>query len=502
MLKKLAQCFGLSSMLLVMSYGDLLGGGYDVRMHVPFALHGIVWVQITDIVVLGLLLFAVIGPLSRTRAYGWVKLLLAIVVPPFLILLTRAEITLALTKGMVAGIAMVWAAVVLVLWARYAGAYRRLMQVGDFVGAFLAVFCVCSVVQLLWMLHWKPGPQRATAAWASGTQGGRVHARLVWIVFDELSYDQVFEHRAEGLALPHFDALRGESTVYSDAQPIGDKTVEVLPSLLSGRVVDGYEFTFGNRLLVHHRGARGYAPLTGAGTVFADAQKSGWRTAAVGWYNPYCTIYAGAIDECYWTNLDRMDGPMAQEAGFWRNVRAPLQQVGEQLVWPSRADREICTFGVQQRTKSFVDLQAHAAQVLQNDQADFVFLHLPVPHSPGIWDRARGEFAGGCGSSYVDNLALADRELGSVMATLRSSPRWKDTTVIVEGDHSWRLWLWSDEPGWTLEDREASRRGFDARPAVLVHRAGQTGEELNAAPWSLLNVHRVVEEVLHGGAGK
>ena len=49
MLKKLGQCLGLASMLLVMSYGDLLGGGYDVRMHVPFALHGIVWAQLTDI---------------------------------------------------------------------------------------------------------------------------------------------------------------------------------------------------------------------------------------------------------------------------------------------------------------------------------------------------------------------------------------------------------------------------------------------------------------------
>ena len=74
MLKKFGQCLGLSSMWLVMSYGDLLGGGYDVRMHVPFALNGIVWAQLTDIVLLGLLLFAIIGPLSRTRLYPWVQL--------------------------------------------------------------------------------------------------------------------------------------------------------------------------------------------------------------------------------------------------------------------------------------------------------------------------------------------------------------------------------------------------------------------------------------------
>ena len=90
MLKKLGQCLGLASMILVMSYGDLLGGGYDARMHVPFALKGIVWAQLTDIFLLGLLLFAVIAPLSRTRLYPWVKLFLAITVLPYLILLRNA----------------------------------------------------------------------------------------------------------------------------------------------------------------------------------------------------------------------------------------------------------------------------------------------------------------------------------------------------------------------------------------------------------------------------
>ncbi len=39
-------------------------------------------------------------------------------------------------------------------------------------------------------------------------------------------------------------------------------------------------------------------------------------------------------------------------------------------------------------------------------------------------------------------------------------------------------------------------------PAVMVHHAGQTQGDLNAAPWSLINVHSVVEQVLHGGTGQ
>jgi hypothetical protein len=499
MLKKFGQCLGLSSMLLVMSYGDLLGGGYDVRMHVPFVLNGIVWAQLIDIVLLGVLLFAVIGPLSRTRVYPWVRLLLTILVPPYLVLLIRPESPLPIADVVLLLIAVAWAAAVLLLRVRSKNAYRRLMRVGDFAGIFFAVFCLCSMVQLLWILRWKPGPYQHAAAWASTAQPPRDHPRLVWVVFDELSYDQVYEHRAPDLALPNFDALRNESTVFTNAQPIGDKTVKILPSLLSGQEITAYDFTPDNRLIVHHHGTPGYARLTGADTVFGDAQKDGWRTAAVGWYNPYCTIYAGTIDDCYWMNLDRLDGPMAQDASFWSNVWSPLKQAGEEIVQPSRADDDICTYGVQQRYKTYVDLQQHAAQVLKTDQADFVFLHLPVPHSPNIWNRARGGYTQQCGSSYLDQLALADRELGSIVDTLKSSPRWKDTTLIVEGDHSWRTYLWDDQPAWSAEDSHASLSGFDPRPAVIIHHAGQTQAKVNATPWSLLNVHTIVEQVLRGG---
>jgi hypothetical protein len=500
MLKKFGQCLGLASLILVMSYGDLLGGGYDARMHAPFPLNGIVWAQLTDIVLLGLLLFAVIAPLSRTRVYPWVKLLLALLVPLYLLEILRAVMTVFVGRGMFLLIAIVWMAIVLLLLLKYKVAYRRLMRIGDFAGVFLAVFCLCSMLQLLWVLRWSPGPHAQTVAWGTMAQPPRTHPRLVWIVFDELSYDQVYEHRANDFALPSFDALRAESTVYTDAQPIGDRTVKIIPSLLSGHIITALDFTYDNRFLVHDQGAHGFARMTGSDTVFGDAQKTGWRTAAAGWYNPYCTIFAGAIDDCYWMNFDRFDGPMAQDASYWSNVWEPLKQTGEQIVMPAHAQNDICAYGVRQRYKTYIDLQQHADQVLKTDQADFVFLHLPVPHSPNIWSRKRGGFTDQCGSSYLDNLALADHELGSILATLQSSPRWKDTTLIVQGDHSWRIYLWNDEAAWTAEDAQASHAGFDPRPAVIVHHAGQTQPQMNAMPWSLINIHAVVEQVLHGGS--
>jgi hypothetical protein len=498
MLKKLSQCIGVASLILVMQYGDLLGGGFDVRMHVPFALGGIVYAQMADIFLLGLALFVLIASLSRTRFYPALRLLLLVVVPLYLVERTRAEIPMPVSNRALVLSGIVWAAAVVLLAFRFDTAYRKLLRVADAAGIFFAVFAACSIGQLLYLTTWRPGPHEHQAAWAVTAQPPRQHPLIVWVVFDELSFRQVYEDRARDLSLPNFDALRRESTVFSNAQPIGDRTVKVIPSLLSGRTITDYRFSFKNRLTVHYADGHGFHDFGASQTIFADARQQGWRTAAVGWYNPYCTLYAGAIDDCYWMNHDKFDAPMAQGESFWSNTWLPLKVTGEQIVAPGRAGQFLCAYDVRQRYKTYAALRDHAAQLLRDDQSDFIFLHLPIPHSPNIWNRRREAYTQQCGSSYIDNLALADRELGEIMSRLKSSPRWPETTVVVEGDHSWRMYLWDGLPSWTDEDDAAAVAGFDPRPAMIVHEAGQTEPKVIASPWSILNIHTVLEEILHG----
>lgn len=498
MLKKLFQCLGLASLILVVNYGDLLGGGADVRMHVPYRLTGVCLAQIADVVILGLVLFAILALLQRTRYYSGARLLIAMLVPPYLIERTKTQLPFEVKNGLVLALAIVWAAVLLILLLRFPKWYRQVLRVGDGLGVVFAVFGLCSLVQLFIVMAWRPGPQKIAAAWQEGPQPPRDHPRMVWILFDELSYDQVFGHRAPDLSLPNFDALRSESTLYTQMEPIGLKTVKVIPSLFSGSVINDFRYGFNNTFRVHYAGVHGWHGLDGGGTVFHDAQQAGWRTAVVGWYNPYCTIYGDSLDSCYWSNLDRMDGDMAQRDSFWSNTWRPLGEIVTQLHSPSEADRESCDFDVQQRLKTHMDLQQHRMALLKDDQADFIFLHLPIPHSPNIWSRKNDAYAKGCGDSYLDSLVLADRQLGQMMAVLKQSPRWKDTTVIVEGDHSWRIMLWDWMPAWTAEDEQASHGVFDPRPALLIHNAGQTQPLTDSRAMPLLYVHGAVEDVLHG----
>jgi len=502
LVKKLSQCIGLASLVVAMNYGDLLGGGADVRMHVPFRLTGIVAAQLMDIVLVGLALFAILVPLSRTRIYPWVRLVLAMLAPPYLMWRMQALFEPIMFDGLVPIIFAVWAALLVLLLLRFRRLYNYLMKFGDFVAIFFAFFALFSAVSLCWVMVWKPGPYEIRASWNQGSKATaltpRQHPLLVWVVFDELSYDQVFEHRAHDLALPHFDELRQVSTVFSNVQPVGYKTVKIIPSLLTGRVIDDYRFRFNNNFDVHYEGVHGWQPVRGGNSVFGDAQRAGWRTAVVGWYNPYCTIYGDAIDDCYFMNLDRIDGLMSQRDTFVKNTWSPLEQIVREIRAPARADRRGCNYDVKQRLATDLDLHDHWTEVLKTDQADFVFLHLSVPHSPNVWSRIDDNFTQFCDSSYLDNLALTDRVLGQLLATLKASPRWGSTTMIVQGDHGWRVDAWNWLPAWTEEDDAASRGVFDQRPALIIHQPGQNQPQTIANPWPIIQVHRVVEQVLHG----
>ena len=151
------------------------------------------------------------------------------------------------------------------------------------------------------------------------------------------------------------------------------------------------------------------------------------------------------------------------------------------------------------RTSVYLDLQQHAVELIGPSGPDFVFLHLPVPHPPGFYNRKTQQFDVSGDRSYIDNLALADKTLGQLLAILRQSPRWKDTSVVVCGDHSWRVTMWSGLRFWTQEDEAASHGGvFDPRPLLMIHLAGQTTPATVNEPFPLLGVHDILDDLVTG----
>lgn len=321
--------------------------------------------------------------------------------------------------------------------------------------------------------------------------------RVVWLVFDELSYDQTYEHRWPGLKLPNFDRLLSESVTFSDVRPAGLNTPEVIPSLFLGRIVSEAKISSSGEFSVRLPDESQWRHLDASQTIFADVRRLGWTSGIVGWYFPYCRIMVGWVDSCSWSNHMPLRGNLNPEQGILLNAAAPYLDLVDRLVPGAGLDRyDFLSNLAKNHQRDYQSVMERAVVLLHDSSIRFAYVHLNVPHPPGIYDRKAHAFSR-CGS-YIDNLALADQALGQLLDTLENTPAWSDTTLIVCGDHSWRMPLWRQGKVWTQEDEIVSMGRFDARPVLSIHFPGQRVGSRMSRGFPALAVHEVIEKLIRG----
>jgi hypothetical protein len=326
-------------------------------------------------------------------------------------------------------------------------------------------------------------------------------ARILWILLDELSYQQVYEHRFPGLELPAFDQFAAQATVFTRVSPAGVYTHAVIPSLFTGRAIDRVRSTPDGRLIVHEAASNRWQAFDPHDTVFQDALNNGYSTAIAGWFNPYCRIMPQVLDRCYWTSHIPFINGFTADQPFASNLFEPLKRflslsrsfLGLRDRVPANATRDAML-----HVNDYQDLFAQGDLLLADPSLNFVFLHMPVPHPEGIYDRRNSTFVTS-GSSYIDNLALADRYLAHVQQLLEKQGQWDATTVIVMGDHSWRTsLLWMPSPIWTAEDQAASHGGqFDNRPAYIIKLPNQQQHAQVDRPFSAVDTRALLDALIN-----
>lgn len=311
--------------------------------------------------------------------------------------------------------------------------------------------------------------------------------RIIWVLMDELSYDQVFDHRQPDVKLPHFDQLRSQSVVFSDVRPIGDSTERIVPALFLGREIDNIRSSFQRNLYFHDVATSRWEPFNQEASIFADAQRLNWTTGVAGWFNPYCHILSNVLDACYWQAINPAD-----RVTVFRAMGSPLDTVLSRI----RALRSASGTQLQAHTQEYEDLTVAAESLIRDESINFVFIHLPVPHPPGIYNRRTNTL--GVRGSYLDNLVLADRTLGHLLSLIQGTKAASQTTIIVSSDHSWRVYMWRSDPSWTTEDERVSRDKFDPRPVLIIHFPEENTGEVRPEPFSELGTHGIIRAMLTG----
>lgn len=368
--------------------------------------------------------------------------------------------------------------------------------------AFAGLFGALSIAQMLLTMRaardLNPPPALASALSRSPDRSRRAsgNERIVWLLFDELSYEQLYGRRAAGLNLPAFDALRAQSVVFADARPAGYYTERVLPALMTGRPVARIRSTVAGGLWTQSETGADWQAFRPSDTVFADAKDRGLRVGIAGWYNPYCRILPGLLDQCFWADHDAAAANFLPSRSPLANAMAWLARLGMDMRRVFSHRGEGGSAAIAPRLADYRDLIAASDSMLRDPSLTFVFLHLPLPHPPGFYNRRVGAFA--AGGTYLDNLALADKTLAHLRDLLAQQGEWDSSTIVLMGDHSWRVDRWKSEQGWTAEEERASGGRFDDRPAYLVKLPNEARGFEVATPFPALRTRELFDHLFDG----
>jgi hypothetical protein len=382
-----------------------------------------------------------------------------------------------------------------ILWKLQSKALRQVLNAVRMVFTVAAFGMIILLPKLAWQaLHFE-APEQTSFVSPSLQPAASPQSRIVWILMDELSYREVFEDPPSGLTFPNLERFAQHSITFSNLQPTGYHTEEVIPGLILGQPIGDVEHIYGRpfRFRSTYRGA--WHPYDPAQTIFGDAHRLGWTTGIAAWFNPYCRYLPGVLDRCFWQDTDVYPGlPVklyynrSTLANLWA-LLPPHEHLDPLAV--RRIDRET-------HMQDYADVMTQSESLLRDQRIRFVMLHLPVPHPPGIYNRGRHELVPA--GNYIDNLVLADDTLGRLMKLIHSTPDAAQTSVIVSSDHGWRVADWKKLSDWTPEEEQISGEHFDPRPVLMVHLAGSEEGHTVARPTSAMVVHSILSAMLRGQA--
>jgi hypothetical protein len=373
-------------------------------------------------------------------------------------------------------------------------AYRNLVRTASVIFAAGGIAVLVVVLPRLIPACFSRAPQEHASftrpvsnAWHPG------QLRVVWILFDELSYNQVFVHREPGIHLAAFTKLAGESVTFSQLLPVGYETERIIPSLLLGQPVTDVKGDANGNLLLRHGADAPWQHFDQNATVFAAAKRLGWGTGISGWYNPYCRILDGVLDHCYWTFSQpvatELFSRLSSRQSSWQNARDGLPLAARiDALWHHTPPN-------QPLHEDYQNILRAGELLIQDPAIQLAFIHMPVPHPPGLFRSPIGEHA----YDYLGNLMLADQAMAQFLKSLDTSPGAADTVLIVSSDHSWRVPTWRTSGGWTREEERASNGGFfDQRPVLMVRFPQQASAVQIDHAESAMVVHNLLLDLIAG----
>jgi hypothetical protein len=332
--------------------------------------------------------------------------------------------------------------------------------------------------------------------------------RVIWMIFDEFDERVAFERRPADLKLPELDRLASESLVAPHAIQTAESTLPALPSLLTGRIFTTADPIGSDDLILRPEGSVNKVNWKMESTVFRRARELGVNSALIGWHHPYCRVLGDQLTDCFMTRAIHFPALLRETAAGEEGLQHTVEYFFK-LQWVSLIDlfhspedsssERMKDLIIQQaQQKQFLALRERALKEAVDPRVGLLFMHLPAPHLFAIYDRKSGQFSLSEHTTYWDNLALVDRTIGEVRASLEKAGLWESTSILISSDHGLRYHLWHDRLNWSKDLDDLLEEGSSPTVPFLLRVAGSEQSAVYGQEFSTVVSGDLVLSLLNG----
>lgn len=178
-------------------------------------------------------------------------------------------------------------------------------------------------------------------------------------------------------------------------------------------------------------------------SIFKTLNNKKYKVGVIGYYHRYCNIYYKDLNMCFEMNDERLT---IKNLGFKKYLYYSLTN----FIPGSSKIKFLKNYSYfnftlfdkpNLRIKNILNLN-EKINVLINKN-DFIFIHVPLPHSP--WIYKDGKISSNninqldnSKENYKNNMILTDIFLKNILDEIKKKGIYENSSIIIASDHSWR----------------------------------------------------------------
>lgn len=260
---------------------------------------------------------------------------------------------------------------------------------------------------------------------------------ILVILFDELSYDYLYENGKIKREYENFRSLSLISDNYHKAFSPGDSTLAAIPGLIMGKSFEGITMEYDQIYEITKKQETEILAID-ANNLFAYAKKAGYRTFCFGPYLHYCALFGKWLDGCRSFSVYNY-GNLSNEFKFYNPILTTIVLLPYQFPYGFLKNPVYSLWKKNITEQSF----ALTMEAINSSEPFFIFVHFYSPHLPFTFDKDgfyknRRPFLQNH-ENYFKELGYTDKLLGNLIVELKRNGKFNNTTIVVLADHNYRI---------------------------------------------------------------